>query len=68
MQIQNNFSNNQSSKLFHVNNFKKYVAVTSLLNNIKKILNRINMIKNYLNAFALMSNKSLKNRYASTGL
>lgn len=64
MQIQNNFSNNQSSKLFHVNNFKKYVAVTSIYN---LTINHKNIINFFLNAFALMSNKSLTNRYATTG-
>lgn len=62
MQIQNKTLNKQSPKLFHVNNFEKHISVTSFLNTSKKTLNNEN------DAFALMPNKSLKNRYAITGL
>ena len=55
----------QNQRLFHVNNFKKYVAVTSLLNDSKKSLNNK---KEQSNAFAPMFIKSLSNRYAVTGL
>ncbi|TKI68880.1 hypothetical protein FCU45_07910 [Sulfurimonas crateris] len=68
MQTQNKFidSNSiQNQNLSHVDNFRKYGAVTSLLNNSKKSLNNKNT---QINAFALMSNKSLRNRYALTGL
>lgn len=66
MQItQNKTLNEQCPKLFHVNNFQKHISVTSLLNDSKKSLNNKNT---QINAFVLMSNKSLRDRYAVTGL
>lgn len=69
MQItQNKFLNTdgfQNQKLFYVNNFQKHISVTSLLNDSKKSLNNK---KTQINAFVLMSNKSLRDRYAVTGL
>lgn len=62
MKPQNKTLNEQSPKLFHVNNFEKHISVTSFLNATKKTLNNEN------DAFALMPIKSLKNRYATTGL
>lgn len=69
MQIQNklidsNSPQNQNS--FHINNFRKYVVVTSSTHNLT--INHKNIIKNNLNktnAFSRMSNKSLKNSYAA---
>lgn len=62
MKPQNKTLNKQSPNLFHVNNFEKHISVTSFLNITKKTLNNKN------DAFALMPIKSLKNRYAVTGL
>ena len=62
MKPQNKTLNKQSPKLSHVDNFEKRITVTSFLNTSKKTLNNKN------DAFALMPNKSLKNRYAITGL
>ncbi|MGE4419746.1 MAG: hypothetical protein AB7D38_07910 [Sulfurimonas sp.] len=65
MQTQNKLidSNSiQNQKLSHLDNFKKYVVVTSLLNSSKKSLNNKNT---QINAFSRMSNKSLKNSYAA---
>jgi len=45
MKPQNKTLNKQSPKLFHVNNFKKYVSVTSIHN---LIINHKNIIKNGL--------------------
>ena len=61
----------QNQKLFHVNNFKKYVVVTSVIHNLT--INNKNIIKKTLNALQytqsnLMFNKSLKNSYAITEL
>lgn len=54
MQIQNKTLNSQSLKLFHTNNFKKYISVTSVhnitinhKNIIKKILNRGDTVELY---------------------
>lgn len=68
MQIQNKTLNIQSPKLFHADNFKKYVAVTSKHNLTINHKNILKKILNKINAFTLMSNKSLRNRYAITGL
>ncbi|MDD3506371.1 MAG: hypothetical protein PHX65_07495 [Sulfurimonas sp.] len=52
-------------KTLKSSSFQMNVDVTSLLNNSKKSLNNKNT---QINAFAQMSNKSLRNRYAVTGL
>ena len=62
MKPQNKTLNKQSPELSHVDNFEKRISVTSFLNTSKKTLN------NKIGAFALMLIKSLKNRYATTGL
>lgn len=82
MKPQNKTLNEQSPELSHVDNFEKYISVTSLTHNItinhkeiriplrtetKMSANEWNKMVNK-DAFALMPNKSLKNRYAITGL
>jgi hypothetical protein len=52
-------------KTLKSSSFQMNVDVTSLLNNSKKSLNNKNT---QINAFAQMSNKSLRNGYAVTGL
>ena len=56
----------QNLELSFVNNFKKYVVVTSSTHNLT--INHKNIINFILNAFSRMFNKSLTNRYALAGL
>lgn len=82
MKPQNKTLNKQSPKLLHVDNFEQYISVTSSTHNItinhkeiriplrtetKMSANEWNKMVNK-DAFALMPNKSLSNRYAVAGL